>query len=87
VAIARSLVKNPPVLLCDEPTGALAFETGRAILGLLEARVQRDHQTVLIVTHDQELTTLATRLIRLRDGVIRADEARPEHRSLAALAH
>ena len=87
VAIARALVKNPPVLLCDEPTGALDFETGKTILGLLEARVRRDKQTVVIVTHDQDLAALATRLIRLRDGTIRVDEVRSEQLSVAALAH
>jgi putative ABC transport system ATP-binding protein len=87
VAIARALVKNPPVLLCDEPTGALDIETGKSILSLLTARVHRDHQTVLIVTHDQDLAVLATRLIRLRDGTIRADEIRSNPSSVAALAH
>jgi putative ABC transport system ATP-binding protein len=75
VAIARALVKDPPLLLCDEPTGAPDGETGRSVLSLLEARVQREHQTVLIVTHDPDLAALATRVIRLRDGAIRADEA------------
>ncbi|HZS86653.1 MAG TPA: ABC transporter ATP-binding protein [Chloroflexota bacterium] len=87
VAIARALVKDPPVLLCDEPTGALDGETGQTILGLLQARARRDHQTVLIVTHDQDLAALATRLIRLRDGTIRADEIiQSAHSGVAALA-
>jgi len=87
VAIARALVKNPPVLLCDEPTGALDVETGKAVLNLLEARVHRDHQTVLIVTHDQDLAALATRLIRLRDGRICADAVQSEQLSVTARSH
>ncbi len=86
VAIARALVKNPPVLLCDEPTGALDSETGKAILGLLEARVRNERQTVLIVTHNSALAAMATRLIRIRDGLIQADEVRAEPTAAATLA-
>lgn len=74
VAIARALVKDPPLLLCDEPTGALDFETGKAILVLLERLVQEHQKTVVIVTHNSVLAAMATRLIRLKDGAVIADE-------------
>jgi putative ABC transport system ATP-binding protein len=73
VAIARALVKQPPILLCDEPTGELDFETGRMILDLLR-RVSRDlNQTVLLVTHNAAIGEMADRVLRLRSGEIVAD--------------
>jgi putative ABC transport system ATP-binding protein len=73
VAIARALVKQPPILLCDEPTGELDFETGRMILDLLR-RVSRDlNQTVLLVTHNAAIGDMADRVLRLRSGEIVAD--------------
>lgn len=70
VAIARALVKEPPLLLCDEPTGELDFETGRLILALLR-RLNRDNgQTVLLVTHNAAIGDMADRVVRLRSGVI-----------------
>lgn len=73
VAIARALVKQPPILLCDEPTGELDFETGRMILDLLR-RVSRDlNQTVLLVTHNAAIGDIADRVLRLRSGEIVAD--------------
>jgi putative ABC transport system ATP-binding protein len=79
VAIARALVKQPPILLCDEPTGELDFETGRMILALLN-RVSREHnQTVLLVTHNAAIGEMADRVLRLRSGEIIDDtrNARP----------
>jgi putative ABC transport system ATP-binding protein len=73
VAIARALVKDPPLLLCDEPTGALDADTGQAIMALLEGLV-REGKTVLIVTHNAALATPAARLIRLKDGAVVGDE-------------
>ena len=74
VAIARALVKQPPILLCDEPTGELDFETGRMILDLLR-RVSRElDQTVLLVTHNAAIGDMADRVLRLRSGEIVADE-------------
>ncbi len=73
VAIARALAKRPPLLLCDEPTGELDFETGRSILGLLR-RLNRQHrQTVLIVTHNAAIGEMADRVIRLHAGAISDD--------------
>jgi putative ABC transport system ATP-binding protein len=73
VAIARALVKQPPILLCDEPTGELDFETGRMILDLLR-RISRDlDQTVLLVTHNAAIGDMADRILRLRSGEIVGD--------------
>ncbi|HCW51456.1 MAG TPA: macrolide ABC transporter ATP-binding protein, partial [Clostridiales bacterium] len=85
VAIARALVKDPPLLLCDEPTGAVDFETGKAILGLLEEAVHRRGKTVVIVTHNTALAAMATRLIRLKDGIVASDEERPSPSPAAEL--
>ncbi len=69
VAIARALVKNPPVLLCDEPTGSLDLDTGRQVLGLLRG-VCDDGRTVLTVTHNSTIAKMADRVMRLRDGAL-----------------
>ena len=70
VAVARALVKQPPILLCDEPTGELDFETGRMVLDLLQ-RISRDaNQTVLLVTHNAAIGDIADRVLRLRSGQI-----------------
>ncbi len=74
VAIARALVKQPPLLLCDEPTGSLEIETGRTILGLLERQAHEAGRTVLIVTHNAAIGRLADRVVRLRSGEVVADE-------------
>lgn len=74
VAIARGLVKNPPLLLCDEPTGELDIETGRKILALLRQVTRDFNQTVLIVTHNSVIAKMADRVVRLRDGQIVSDE-------------
>ncbi len=75
VALARALVKEPPILLCDEPTGELDFETGRKILSLLR-RINRDNnQTVLLVTHNAAIGEIADRVVRLRSGEIVAEES------------
>ena len=77
VAIARALAKSPPLLLCDEPTGELDFETGRLILGLLR-RVNREQgQTVLLVTHNAAIGDMADRVVRLRSGTIVEDRRNP----------
>ena len=70
VAIARALVKQPPILLCDEPTGELDFETGRMILGLLQDISREQGQTVLLVTHNAAIGEMADRVLRLRSGEI-----------------
>lgn len=73
VAIARALAKRSRVLLCDEPTGALDLETGRQVLALLR-RANREHgRTVLLVTHNSVIATMADRVVRMRDGRIAGD--------------
>jgi len=78
VAIARALAKNPKILLCDEPTGALDYVTGKAILQLLQDASRQRGVTVMIITHNQALTAMADRVIRLKSGKIYAEE-RNEH--------
>jgi putative ABC transport system ATP-binding protein len=68
VAIARALVKNPAVILADEPTGSLDSETGTRILALLQRLARNDGRTVLLVTHNTALAGMADRVIRLKDG-------------------
>ena len=76
MSIARALVKQPPLILCDEPTGALDAATGLAILDLLRGMVLAEGRTVLVVTHNEALAALATRLLRLQDGIVVTDERR-----------
>ena len=73
VAIARALVKNPPILLCDEPTGELDIETGRMILSLLRRVTHELGQTIMLVTHNAAIADMADRVLRLRDGKIVSD--------------
>ena len=70
VAIARALAKNPKLLLCDEPTGALDYQTGKAILQLLQDTGRRTGMTVVIITHNSALTAMADRVIRVRSGTV-----------------
>ena len=66
VAIARALAKNPKLLLCDEPTGALDYNTGKAILKLLQDTARKNNMTVVIITHNQAITAMADRVIKVR---------------------
>ena len=68
VSIARAVAKNPKLLLCDEPTGALAYQTGKQILQLLQDTCRRDGITVIIITHNSALAPMADRLIRFKSG-------------------
>ncbi|MEN8114311.1 MAG: ABC transporter ATP-binding protein, partial [Actinomycetota bacterium] len=77
VAIARGIVKDPPLLLCDEPTGALDLETGRSILELLKSTTEGTDRTVFLVTHNSTIAEMADRVIRLRDGRVVGDEVNP----------
>lgn len=70
VAIARALAKNPKLLLCDEPTGALDYQTGKAILQLLQDTGRRTGMTVIIITHNGALTEMADRVIKVRSGTV-----------------
>lgn len=78
VAIARALAKNPRLLLCDEPTGALDYETGKQVLGIIQERSQEDNMTVIIVTHNAALAPIADRVIHLRDGQVASVEENSE---------
>ncbi len=78
VAIARALAKNPKLLLCDEPTGALDFHTGRAVLKLLQDTCRQKGKTVIVITHNQALTAMADRVITVKNGTI-ADMYVNEH--------
>ena len=71
VAIARALAKNPKLLLCDEPTGALDYHTSKEILKLIETVNQKYGNTVIMVTHNDAIKNMADRVVKLRDGQIR----------------
>ncbi len=70
VSIARGLVKNPPLMLCDEPTGALDTDTGTQVLSLLREITDSGDRTIVVVTHNSEISRIANRVIDLRDGMI-----------------
>lgn len=70
VAIARALAKNPKILLCDEPTGALDYNTGKAVLKLLQDTCRKEGKTVIVITHNQALTAMADRIITVKSGTI-----------------
>lgn len=70
VAIARALAKNPKLLLCDEPTGALDYNTGKAVLKLLQDTCREKGKTVIVITHNQALTAMADRIITVKSGTI-----------------
>ena len=73
VAIARAVAKNPKLLLCDEPTGALDYQTGKAILRLLQSLCSEKKMTVVIITHNSALTAMADRVIRLKNGMVESN--------------
>ncbi len=72
VSIARALAKNPKLLLCDEPTGALDYQTGKAILKLLQDMCRERGMTVIVITHNSALTPMADRVIRIKNGRVSA---------------
>lgn len=77
VAIARALAKKPKLLLCDEPTGALDYNTGKAILKLLQDTCRKTNMTVVIVTHNSALCDMADRVIRVKSGTIQSVTVNP----------
>ena len=86
VAIARAIVKRPAVLLCDEPTGALDFQTGKLVLEVIE-RVNRDQgTTALVITHNAAIAGMADRVIHLADGRIQRIEVPPRKLSPSDLS-
>ena len=74
VAIARALAKNPKILLCDEPTGALDYKTGKSVLALLQDTCRKTGRTVIVITHNTALTGMADRIVQVRSGQIISNE-------------
>ena len=81
VAIARALYNDPPIIVADEPTGALDSKTGTSIMNMLRRLCDKEGKTILIVTHDPSVTTYADRVIRLKDGHIIEDTLKREKQS------
>jgi putative ABC transport system ATP-binding protein len=71
VSIGRAVVKNPDILMCDEPTGALDYKTSKEILALIEDCSRKYGTTVIMVTHNEAISKMADHVIRLRDGIVR----------------
>ncbi|MFY1068805.1 ABC transporter ATP-binding protein [Enterococcus sp. AD013-P3] len=85
VTIARALAKKPKLLLCDEPTGALDYETGKQILQLLEDASRRMGTTVVIITHNSAIAPMADRVIRINDAKVRSIEENPIPTPISAI--
>lgn len=85
VAIARALAKNPKLLLCDEPTGALDYQTGKAILQLLQSTGKKTGMTVIIITHNSALTAMADRVIRVKNGTVSSIEINENPQDIAEI--
>ena len=85
VAIARALAKNPKLLLCDEPTGALDYQTGKAILQLLQDTDRKNNMTVIIITHNSALTGMADRVIRVKNGTVSSVEINEKPQDIAEI--
>lgn len=77
VSIARAIAKNPKLLLCDEPTGALDYETGKNILKLLHDVCRNNHKTVIVITHNSAITQMADRVIHIKNGTVVGEEVNP----------
>ena len=77
VSIARAMAKDPKLLLCDEPTGALDYATGKQILGLLYDTCRNTGTTVIVITHNQAICGMADRVIRIRNGSVREETINP----------
>ncbi len=84
-AIGRAIVKNPDILLCDEPTGALDYNTSKEILKLIETVNQKYGNTIIMVTHNDAIKNMADRVIKIRDGIIRSNQLNTEKISAQAL--
>ena len=77
VSIARALCKNPKILLCDEPTGALDYQTGKSVLALLQQTCRERRKTVVVITHNQAITAMADRVIHIKNGQAEKCELNP----------
>ena len=82
VAIARAIAKNPKLLLCDEPTGALDYKTGKQILKLLEEVARKERMTVIIITHNAALAPMADKVIRFKNGSVEKIEINKKPKSI-----
>ena len=78
VSIARAIAKNPKILLCDEPTGALDYNTGKAILALLQETCRKGGRTVIVITHNQAITAMADRVITVKNGKVTSCAVNPD---------
>ena len=87
VAIARAVAKNPKILLCDEPTGALDYQTGKQVLGILQDMSRKKGATVIIVTHNGALAPIADRVIRMHDAKVKSVEINELPQDIAALEY
>ena len=85
VAIARALAKNPKLLLCDEPTGALDYKTGKAILRLLQDTGRKTGMTIIIITHNAALTAMADRVIRVHSGTVASVTTNPHPQDISEI--
>ncbi|WP_321972325.1 ABC transporter ATP-binding protein [Paratractidigestivibacter sp.] len=85
VAIARAVAKNPKILLCDEPTGALDYRTGKQVLGILEDMCRKQGATVIIVTHNAAIAPIADRVVRMHDARVQAVDVNPAPTPIAAI--
>ena len=85
VAIARAIAKNPKLLLCDEPTGALDYQTGKAILGLLREMCVKYTMTVIVITHNSALAPMADRIIHLKNGQVASMNINEHPKSIAEI--
>ena len=83
VAIARALAKNPKLLLCDEPTGALDYNTGKQVLQILQDTCRRTGTTVIVITHNSALTAMADRIITVKSGRIEKEYLNPDRVDIA----
>lgn len=82
VSIARAIAKNPKILLCDEPTGALDYKTGKEVLKLLQDMARKNDMTVIIITHNQAITPMADRIIKMKSGEIEKNEINKNVKSI-----
>lgn len=85
VSVARAIAKNPDIILCDEPTGALDYETGKEILKLLSSCAKEHNKTVIIVTHNSALKEMGDHLIKIKNGEIVLDELNPNPKDIESI--
>ena len=87
VAIARAVAKNPKILLCDEPTGALDYHTGKQVLQILQDMSRKQGATVIIVTHNAALAPIADRVIQMHDAKVKSVDLNDQPQDIASLEY